>query len=163
MMKKQNLIEKIQNAFHGVKRPHEITLHVAEAHDNSDYDHDSEHRKKDHQGPWQTLPQEHLLFCQNALPHLDAEGMPYYLPAFMCWTVENYNSSKASLIDATIYALGTTTEKLKSYQDMQFSLFTENQKQACVDFLQYLLEVDPNGTFVDSQQIRKALERRWKV
>ena len=47
-MDKEQVIELIQSAFDGVPQPDKLTLHVAEAHDNWDYDNDAIHWKKDH-------------------------------------------------------------------------------------------------------------------
>ena len=70
-MNNNELINAVQSAFADVKQPGIITLHVAEAHDSRDYDSDASHRKLDHLGRWQDLPEEHIERCQNALPHLD--------------------------------------------------------------------------------------------
>ena len=55
-MDSEDLIDIIENAFDGVTQPDEITLHVAEAHDNYDYDNNLKHRKKDYIGRWQDVP-----------------------------------------------------------------------------------------------------------
>ncbi|MEZ5536942.1 MAG: DUF6714 family protein [Thiolinea sp.] len=47
-MSTEHLIQIIEMAFDGVPQPKEITLHVAEAHDGYDYDHDKEHRERDY-------------------------------------------------------------------------------------------------------------------
>ena len=45
-MDKEQVIELIQSAFDGVPQPDKLTLHVAEAHDNWDYDNDAIHWKR---------------------------------------------------------------------------------------------------------------------
>ena len=65
-MDKAELIRFIEKAFDGVEQPTDITLHVAEAYDDYDYENDAIHRKKDFNGPWQQLPSEHIKSCQAA-------------------------------------------------------------------------------------------------
>ena len=158
----QITIKEIEEAFKEVETPTDLTLFVAEAHDDYDYDNDASHRLKDHKGEWQDLPEEHILACQNALPHLGPEGVQYYTPAFMSWVLNNYKSSNREwVIDGTIYHLGTVSQNLKKHKEHQFSLFTENQIKACVSFLKYFVKNDPEGKYVDTNHIKKALERRW--
>ena len=57
--KMNQLIAEIEKPFDGVPIPREVTLHVADAHDGYDYDHDPEHRAKDFIGRWQDVPAEH--------------------------------------------------------------------------------------------------------
>jgi hypothetical protein len=56
-------IDEIYAAFDGVERPKELTLHVAEEHDNYDYLNDVMRGAKDYDGRWQDILSEHLLRC----------------------------------------------------------------------------------------------------
>jgi hypothetical protein len=48
-------------------------LHAAEAHDDQDYEHNNEYKKKDWIGSWQKIPDKDLIECSNALPYLEAD------------------------------------------------------------------------------------------
>jgi hypothetical protein len=76
-----SLIAPIEAAFDGVPPPdaHHRSLFDAEAADNY-ASYDGPHR---HRGPWQSIPAAHLKACQWAIPHLDAQGIAYYLPAIV--------------------------------------------------------------------------------
>ena len=158
----EKIISLIKEAFSDVPVPSKMTLHVAEAHDDYDYDHDTEHRKKDHLGHWMDIPETHFLKCQNALAHLDKEGIQYYLPALMIWVLKNYKEDYW-IISTTLYTLGTNDKNSSTYDynNERYSLFTKKQIQACIDFLKYLVTHDPHGDYIDTEHIKKALELRW--
>ncbi|MBI39755.1 MAG: hypothetical protein CMF59_09155 [Leptospiraceae bacterium] len=136
------VIQSIQAAFHGVPQPAKITLHVAEAHDNYDYGHDADHRKKDYRGPWQEIPDEHIENCQCALSYLDPEGFRFYLPAFMVWYLKNYKNSRKVKLDNALYALDTYSgePRLEGHKKEQFSLFSPEQLAACAAFVAFLAD-----------------------
>tara|TARA_B100001939_G_scaffold283511_1_gene252842 strand:+ start:24265 stop:24759 length:495 start_codon:yes stop_codon:yes gene_type:complete len=136
------VIAKIELAFQGVPQPSEITLHVAEAHDNYDYGQDSEHRKKDFQGPWQEVPEEHIENCQCALTYLDPVGFRFYLPAFMVWYLRHYKNSNKVKLDNALYALETYSgePRMEQYKQEKFSLFNSDQLAACAAFVAFLAD-----------------------
>ena len=153
-MNKDKVIEMIESAFEGVPRPLEITLHVAEAHDNYDYGQDAIHRQKDHQGPWQEIPDEHIEECQWALSHVDPVGFRYYLPAFMTWYLRNYTNAAKVMQDHALYALDPCVNdpELRLHKDQRVSLFSKEQLASCAVFVRFLAE-DSTGmtdeTFAD--------------
>jgi hypothetical protein len=152
-------IAEIETAFDGVKRPKVLTLHVADAHDSSDYSNDKLHRAKDYDGRWQDIPDEHLLSCHWGLSHLGADGLQFYLPAAMTWVLKNFRDSNSFLVDATIYQLACNrdNEKLAEYYDRRFQLFTAAQWHACRSFLEFLLIEDAEGNFIDTAEAQQAL------
>jgi hypothetical protein len=152
-------VDEINAAFDGVERPRELTLHVAEEHDNYDYSHDALHRAKDYDGRWQDIPAEHLIRCYSGLSHLDAYGLPFYLPAAMTWVLKNFRDSDELLVDWTIYQLvpHREDERLSERYDRRFHLFTPTQWRACRSFLEFLLSEDPEGDFIDANAARQAL------
>lgn len=164
-MKKEALIQEIKKAFAGVPVPSKITFHVAEAHDDYDYQNDDKHRQKDHLGSWEEIPEEHFLNCEYAIPYLDAEGIQYYLPALMIWTLTHYQQgNEAELnMDSTIYALNPQleNEKLKAYHENRFSMFNLYQNKACAKFLKYFMENDPKGVWIDIVMVKKAYAEKW--
>lgn len=132
-MERDELISVIVNAFDGVERPKEITLHVAEAHSAYDYENDNGHRQKDWSGCWQDIPDEQLMRCEHALDHVDKVGMRFYLPAYMVWYLENYGNRHQTWMDSAQYVMGlhSPDEALTSFQAERYSLFSEEQVQAC--------------------------------
>lgn len=156
----EDLIKEIYKAFDGVPQPEDITLHVAEAHDDYDYDHDVEHRKSDHIGRWQDIPKEHIRNCQTALCYVNKIGMRYYLPAFMVWYLQNFGT-KEVMSDNTLYALDNHTKnpKLAEYQIERFSLFSPEQLKACALFVKYCAS-DESG-FTDVDFAKNKYERHW--
>ncbi|MCB9670053.1 MAG: hypothetical protein H6734_11315 [Alphaproteobacteria bacterium] len=82
------VIAWIEEAFDGVPPPdtNHRTLAQAEAADGyMKAPRDAEGSE----GRWQDLDDGYLLACQWALPHLDAQGMRYYLPAIMRFAVRH--------------------------------------------------------------------------
>jgi hypothetical protein len=152
-------VDEINAAFDGVERPKELTLHVAEEHDNYDYSNDATHRANDYAGRWQDIPDEHLLRCHWGLSHLGADGLPYYLPAAMTWALKNFRDTNELLVDWTIYQLNPHLDDkaLAEHYDSRFQLFTSTQWFACRAFLEYLLYEDPEGNIIDAVVAKKAL------
>ncbi|MBU44028.1 MAG: hypothetical protein CMN76_12470 [Spirochaetaceae bacterium] len=160
-MDKEQVIELIQSAFDGVPQPDKLTLHVAEAHDNWDYDNDAIHWKKDHKGPWQDVPDDHLEECQFALSYLDPVGFRYYLPAFMVWYLRNYSHPGRVPLDNALYALERSVHepKRKEFDDKKYSLFSEEQLRACAAFVRLLAE-DTSG-MTDEDFAERAYYKYW--
>lgn len=160
-MEKDTLIKVIEEAFDGVEQPQEITLHVAEAHDDYDYAHDREHKKKDYFGPWQKVPFEHIEKCQDALGYVDKIGMRYYLPAYMVWYLKNIGNDNVIWTDNSLYALDNDPgdPSLLEYMKERFSLFDSKQLRACALFIKYCAE-ETSG-FSDTEFAKKKYERYW--
>jgi hypothetical protein len=160
-MKKEEIIKFIEEVFDGVDQPKEITLHVAEAHDDYDYTHNDTHRKKDYFGPWQEIPSFHIKNCQHALSYLDKIGMRFYMPAYMVWYLKYFGNHQEINCDHTLYSLNydPNNQGLKDYHKERFSLFTPKQLKACALFLKYCAEDTTN--FTDNEFAKKLYERYW--
>jgi hypothetical protein len=161
-MNKEQLIEIIDKAFDGVVAPTEVTLHIAEAYDDYDYEHDVEHRKKDYVGKWQDIPSEHIASCQSALSFVGKIGMRYYLPAYLVWYLNNFGDSEEIWTDHTLYSLDnySSDEMLSNYHKERFSLFNAQQLSACALFVKYC--ADDKSGFTDIDFARKKYDRYWK-
>lgn len=160
-MQKEALIQFIKETFDGVEQPKDITLHIAEAHDWYDYDHDDIHRKKDFFGRWQDLPSEHIKKCLNALSFLNKEGMRYYLPAHMVWYLENFGNSEEIDRDDTLYSFDNNSDNLElaAYHKERFSLFNRQQLRACALFVKYCSE--DKSRFTDTDFAENKYEQYW--
>ena len=161
-MTKEELIKIIDKAFDGVEQPKDITIHVAEAHDEYDYEHDKEHRIKDYFGPWQKVPSEHIKKCQSALSYVDKIGMRYYLPAYMTWYLKNFGNTDEVMFDHALYTLDNHANdtELSKYFKERFSLFNPDQLNACALFVKYCAQ--DNTGFTDTDFAKKKYERYWK-
>ncbi|RKZ76294.1 MAG: hypothetical protein DRQ57_04450 [Gammaproteobacteria bacterium] len=154
----------ITQAFDNVPYPKNITLYVAQAHDNYEYDEDKKYKKSDFVGRWQDIPSSHIEDCCCALSHLDPEGIRFYLPAFMLWTLDNYESKTEEISYATFSAFIIYKNKnLESFHKEQFSLFSKEQKYACAMFLKYFIdnykeEIDYNA---EVKVAKQAFEQKW--
>ena len=159
-MNKDELIAIIVETFDGAPQPEGITLHVAEAHDDYDYDHDDEHRKNDYIGRWQDIPQGHIKKCQSALSYVCKEGMRFYLPAYMIWYLRNFGTDEIDS-DHTLYSLDnhSNNSDLNKYHQERFSLFSRAQLQACSLFVKFC--ANDSTEFTDTEFAQKKFERYW--
>lgn len=88
MFKAERLKLGIEKAFNEVEFPEHRGIKAAEAMDDwvSDEDRLREiTRRQDFHGPWQKVPIEHIRGNSLGFNYLDAKGVVYYLPAFLCW------------------------------------------------------------------------------
>jgi hypothetical protein len=159
-MKRVDLVSIIEDAFKGVTQPKSITLHVAQAHDDYDYLNNSKHRKNDYIGDWNNVPSEHLAKCRDALSYLDAEGIRFYLPAYMVWVLKDFG--KHDIDDFVLYALDNSpnNKELNDYFKKRFSLLDSKQMRACALFVKYCAEEDPED-LIDVSFARKKFDRFW--
>lgn len=156
---KSNLIKEIHKSFEGVCQPEKLTLHVAEAHDGYDYDH-KKHSHLDPRGRWQDVPTEHIEKCQMALCYVDKVGMRYYLPAYMVWYINKMDSGEIES-DHTLYSLNNYSgdERMSSYFQERFSLFTLKQLKACANFVKYCS--DDKEDICDSEFAKEIYDNYW--
>lgn len=132
----------IARAFDGVPPPDPAhrTLRQAEAWD----DYELQDQKHDHKGPWQDLPDDHIRDCPFALPHLDEQGIHYYLPALMSFVLRQSEDKRGMTEDSLLFTLMPSTGALKDYQRGRFALLTPLQRQAILEFLRHAApEQDP--------------------
>jgi uroporphyrinogen-III synthase len=159
---REALFKMIQDTFDGVEQPTDITLHVAEAHDAYDYEHDSEHRKNDYIGAWQDVPAAHIKKCHTALSYVNKVGMRYYLPAFMIWYLTHLGTSEISY-DHTLYTLDhhADNEVLSPYFLERFSLFNAAQMQVCALFVKFCFTDDLAIIYSDEDFAKTQYEKYW--
>ena len=160
-MNKEELIELINESFDGVPQPETLTIHVAEAHDDYDYDNDQEHHKNDFIGRWQDVPDEHIKKCHTALSYLDKIGMRFYLPAYMVWYLRNFGTD-VIWSDHTLYSLNdhADNEQLSEYHKERFSLFNDKQLHACAQFVKYC--ANDETRFTDTTFAQEKYDGFWK-
>jgi hypothetical protein len=149
----QRTLDVIERAFDGVPPPDEEhrTLYQAEAWDA----YKTIDQRRDHKGRWQDLPPSHIRDCPNALPHLDKQGIHYYLPALMSHFVRTPQDRNRWSYPSLQSTLEPSTGDLKSYQERRFSRLTFTQRTAIVAFLEHI-EADDEPLLVPW---RRVLER----
>ena len=159
-----NIKNIIIQAFDNVSYPKNITLYVAQSHDNHEYDEDEKYKKSDFVGKWQDIPDSHIEDCYCALSHLEPDGVRFYLPAFMLWVLDNYEAKEEEVSYATFSAFMKFKSKgLENFHNEQFSLFNKKQKYACAMFLKYFIdkykeEIDFN---IEIKVAKEAFEEQW--
>ncbi|MEL6348139.1 MAG: DUF6714 family protein [Myxococcota bacterium] len=131
----QPLLDEIDCAFDGVPPPDadHRTLRQAEAWDG----YVLVDQRRDHKGRWQDLSLQELLACPNALPHLDAQGIHYYLPAIMCADLRE-RGRLGWLSTSLRYTLQPRTGDLKRYQRQRFQPLTAPQRAAICGFVVHI-------------------------
>ena len=153
------LIRNIRSAFAHVQRGDGITLHQARVID--DYGGEAAQqvaRTKDVDVHWWDVPDQWIETLGDVLSFLDPTGFRYYIPAYMVWTIEHYQTSHSLTVDFTIYALGLHKDR-NEYKLRNFELMDEAQSQAICRFLRYLVKF--GGFDADGSAAQNALDKYW--
>jgi hypothetical protein len=113
---------------------------------------------------WTQITDDELV-C-NALAHLDAEGLRYYLPPLMLWLLEHYNDEDLTLDgEASMTVIGTMS-RLAPYAEFAkhhweiYDEFTLEQRMAVARYVEAvpcLVELD----YEDATRVSRAMERYW--
>lgn len=157
---KSTLIAQIHAAFKGVKREGGVTLHEAWLIDCCASDKQRVRaRKLDTERRWEDVPASDIENYYSILSFLDPIGFRYYLPAYMVWTLQNYEHSGSTSVDNTIYALNFTP-RLREHCMEKFRLFTLEQSAAICAFLTFMA-TEQEG-FADARVAYQAWENYWK-
>ncbi len=127
------LLAAIDAAFDGVPcpGPQSRTLRQAEAWDH----YEQIDQSTDHEGRWQDLPAADIRACQQALPHLDAHGVRYYLPALMCHYLTHAEERDRWGFASLLYTLGPPGEGLGDHRKQRMALLTDDQRRAIALFV----------------------------
>ena len=156
---RDELIHQITDAFEDVERGDGISLHEAAAIDGYRMAEEcAAARQQDTERSWQDVPAQDIEDNYPVLTYLDAEGFRYYLPAFMVWSLKNYQTSASVSVDAPIYELDLSGNEDRRERKMeQFRLFSDEQRVAACRFLRFMSEqVD-----ADASMARPALDNYW--
>jgi len=95
LLGRDELLALIEDAFIGVNRDDGITLHQAVVID--DYGTDREFiaaKIRDTEVRWQDIPDVDIATNPSIFSFLDAKGFRYYLPAYMSWSVKNFENTR---------------------------------------------------------------------
>jgi hypothetical protein len=155
------IVREIVGAFDGVRRGDGISLHEAQV--IEDHGSDNERvraRTLDAAERWQDVPGADIEAAYDILSFLDAAGFRYYLPAYMVWSLENFETSESRSVDHTIYSLALHEEpRLRQWQLGRFSVFDPRQAKAIARFLAFMAE--RSGGLADAAAAAAALADHW--
>lgn len=136
----QKVRNKIQTAFRDVKLGGGISLRQSKVIDNygqgmTDAEFDAL-PKMDITDDWAALSTDTLEeYC--FIPHLDAEGFRYYIPAYMLGVLLRYENGEMRVI-STLGALRPERGNWWNYYMMKYSLLNAQQRSAIALFLKEL-------------------------
>jgi hypothetical protein len=158
-MNRSSLIKEIEIAFQDVKLDNGIGIFEAEALD--DYANDNEIKKqraKDREfwSRWQDIPDEVISKYYSVLCFVDPEGLKYLLPAYMRFTLNQYDIDASASIDSTIFALDRGLESFKDRPE----ILSQEQKAIIAKFLKYMVLV-AGDNFIDAIVASRAYEHHW--
>lgn len=107
------------------------------------------YRAGDEKDDWHRISADALNRCSSSLSFFDAEGMRFYLPAFLLADLKGlYN-----------YGMAFCLTELGGHHRRQFMLLSPAQRDAVRAFLLYIY-ADPDYQF-DRPRIRRALNTYW--
>lgn len=162
-MNREEVIKLIEIAFKGVELEDGISLHQADIIDEYGSKEEIEKaRQKDIDSGWGEVPTD-LIEQLQVLPHLDAKGFRYYIPAYMLWTLQNFDTSDSFSSDATIYALAPSgKDKLWDLHMTHYSLLNKEQRNAIKKFLLFCSDEELWGV-LDTVVAKQGLDKYWST
>jgi hypothetical protein len=146
-MDRTTVAKSIRDAFQGVERDEECTLHQAELPDHigdrdiaeSDW---QEAKNKDQQTDWRDVPAGFLDECEAALSHASVRCWRFYLPAYMSRALQLLDVSiwKTCLPGSVIFHLtfGGERDSLAARRFERYEALSFQQKNAVRSFLEYV-------------------------
>jgi hypothetical protein len=147
MKSAKSICSDIKIAFAGVPFPSHGSLHAAMAKDDWVDDENTLRDitlRDDFNGEWWDVPRAHLHQCMMALSYLDAQGMAFYLPAYMSAILEEPEEFDRRGVKSSSWQVIHTMlpnnedRELEKYFLEQFSAFDGAMKRVCVEFLAYV-------------------------
>lgn len=142
-------LSAISSAFAGVVLGEaRRCLYQAEAADN----YASAPRTAHHAGAWQAVTRADLRACGWAIPHLDAWGIRYYLPAIFCHHLRHRRGDQGAeevgvILDGVLFLLlprSHSTYDRREYAMERLALLSPAQVLAVSEFIA-LVESDPDS------------------
>lgn len=161
MIKKEELIKKINDAFQDVKLEDGIGLWEAQGHDDRLTTNEViALRKKDEKEDWRKIPVIDLYKCSSSLSFFDAKGMRFHMPIFLLFALglfkkeQNELSSKGliqsySVPDVEFHLLSglrylnskdEAGKRMRMYHNERFSLFNTSQIRCIIEFLKFRMK-----------------------
>ncbi len=158
-MNREELIKDIEAAFENVLLENGIGVYESVAmEDYTDQEEIERERARDRQSwlNWQDIPDEILSKYYSVLCFVDPQGMKYLLPAFMRFTVKNFDMSNSLSLDSAIYILDNGLKIVGGDADF----LTKPQKSAIAKFLKFML-VEAGDKYIHAGIASRAYEQHW--
>lgn len=88
---------------------------------------------------WLDVPRDLLLQERDALPLFEPQGFRFYLPAYMLFTIEDYDGAD-TIPESIVHSLTLPDAGTELYEFVRerLVLFSEEQRKAILHFLEYL-------------------------
>ena len=155
----QKLIDKISNAFAGVRLEDGISLNMTEYHDAGGlFPEYAKKAESDERNDWSIIPEETLEKFTVTFSFTDLKGFRFYIPAYMIYTIRNYKSSDSIISDFTIYAIDPSHYLFESTSFHNW--FTQDQVTAMTEFLEFAIQsedwLDETVAIRNLKQIKEA-------
>ena len=124
-------IRQINEAFRDVRLEDGVSLREADVIDSYGNDDDrAAARESDEHDDWRRIPDETMEALPVALGFMDAKGLRFHLPAYMCFTLRRHHDSDSNSVDSAIYSLQS-----QECKEAVGALLTEQQHKAIGTFL----------------------------
>ena len=109
---------------------------------------------------WSQIPDWAIARATSALSFFSPEAYRFHLPAYMIWTLENYDTSNSLSADMTIYSLLVDhhCDDVRALKLERFELFDDAQRNAVVAFLRFAASHDD---YLDAPAAQRALDSYW--
>jgi len=146
MFQPSEIKSKIHKAFAGVKRLPDSAMFLDE------YDYLWTESFIGGKEEWQQLPSDAISHECSALASVTPLGFQFLIPAYICWVLENVNSS-SNTPDYVIYGLNASTRPLALFEEL-----TIEQSEAICIFLIWAVE---QKNSLDSGEAVKSLNSYW--
>jgi hypothetical protein len=155
------IIEEIRHAFRAVSLGDGITLHEALVIDN--YGSDAERsaaRKLDTDCHWEDVPDQLLEANDSVLSFVDPKGLRYFLPAYMVWSLRNFQTSESFSHNHPICTLALSESgSMRQWDLKRFEVFNDEQARAICRFLRFMAQQDED--IVCTNEASSALSAYW--
>jgi hypothetical protein len=168
-MERDDIEAAIRSAFAGVRLGSGISLREAAVIDNYGRGYtEAEFRalpQSEVTDDWTRIPDEELI-REAMVPHLDADGLRYYLPALMLWLLAHYDEDRIQTgADMTaIHTMGALAPYAEfaastwPRYDTSFSLEQRTAIASFVEALPRLVHLDQE----DATRVSRSLDHYWR-
>jgi len=134
----ERLREMICEAFKDVKLGDGVGLKEAQAIDDyKDTLTKAAYRAEDEKDDWRKIPVSELNRCHSSLSFFDAEGMRFHLPAFL---IAELSGNRLESGGCYCFDMVSRLSTVSGWQEKNFSLLTEQQRNAVREFLNYAID-----------------------
>lgn len=154
MVKKEELIKKINKAFKDIKLEEGVGLWEAQGLDDRlNTIACKKLRAKDEKEEWNKIPLLHLYQCSSSVSFFDAKGMRFHFPIFLLFALGTFEKEQEELqrkgylkgcaepdIYYTIFSIidySLDTLEYQQFYTQRFSLFNNEQLKCITNYIEY--------------------------